>query len=57
VIRSIQPFELNGWLIRPCDAVPDGGFDVVHGNELYHYEELEPAVVAAQRSRRGDDDE
>jgi hypothetical protein len=52
VIRTVQEFSLNGWTIRPCHDDGSGGFDLVHGDERYHYDSLEPAVAGAQASSR-----
>lgn len=54
----MQPLKINGWKIVECHEIRHGGagvfpaFDVVAAGEVYHYEGLEGAVEAAQRSRR-----
>jgi hypothetical protein len=49
VVRRVEAFQLNGWTIKPCDT---DGFDLVHGDERYHHDELGAAVRAAQSSSR-----
>jgi hypothetical protein len=53
MILEMKSFQLNGWTIRPCTEPGEDGFDLVHGDELYHHTHLEVAVATAQRSSRG----
>lgn len=55
-MTTIEPFHVNGWTIKPCyqptHGLPEEGVDLVHGAELYHYDTVGQAVLAAQRSHR-----
>lgn len=51
-IREVQEFQLDGWTIQQCPEPGEDGFDLVHESERYHYDNLEPAVAAAQASPR-----
>lgn len=53
----MKPFTVNGWTISPCSDTRHGegpAFDVVSGDQRYHYDGLTGAVDAAQNGWPGE---
>lgn len=53
---EMQPLEINGWTIRPCDEDGNDGWCLINGHERYHHTYLQVAIATAQNSKRDLDD-